>query len=152
MSLIPGWARSPGGGHGNPFQYSCLENPLDREAWQAIVHRVTKSWAWLKQCSSTKIKLLFKLMSMYSSGTKKIDSYSWLKSFSTRTMAFKGRQSIDHFQNCAREKKRPEKRKPLKALLHALTKSKVSFLQKCVRVCLCSYSYSHCRVRVIKEN
>ena len=35
--LIPGSGRIPGGGHGNPLQYSCLDNPLDREAWQAIV-------------------------------------------------------------------------------------------------------------------
>ena len=35
-SLIPGLGRSLGGGHGNPFQYSCLENPMDRGAWQAI--------------------------------------------------------------------------------------------------------------------
>ena len=35
--------RSPGGGHGNPLQCSCLENPMDREAWQAAVHRVTQS-------------------------------------------------------------------------------------------------------------
>ena len=41
--LIPGSGRSPGGGHGNPLQYSCLENPMDREAWQATVHGVTKS-------------------------------------------------------------------------------------------------------------
>ena len=41
--LIPGWGRSPGEGNGNPFQYSCLENSMDRGAWQAIVHRVTKS-------------------------------------------------------------------------------------------------------------
>ena len=40
---ILGLGRSPGGGHGNPLQYSCLENPTDRGAWQAIVHRVTKS-------------------------------------------------------------------------------------------------------------
>ena len=41
--LIPGWEKSPGGGHGNPLQYSCLENPMDRGAWRAIVHRVAKS-------------------------------------------------------------------------------------------------------------
>ena len=35
--LIPGWGRSPGGGHGNPLQYSCLENPMDRGAWWATV-------------------------------------------------------------------------------------------------------------------
>ena len=48
---IPGSGRSPGGGHGIPLQYSCLENPVDRGAWQAIVHGVTKSWTWLKQLS-----------------------------------------------------------------------------------------------------
>ena len=36
--LIPGPGRSPGGGNGNPLQYSCLENPMDRGAWQATVH------------------------------------------------------------------------------------------------------------------
>ena len=41
--LIPGLGRSPGGGNGNPLQYSCLENPMDRGAWQATVHRVAKS-------------------------------------------------------------------------------------------------------------
>ena len=40
---IPGPGRSPGGGHGNPLQYSCLENPKNRGAWQATVHRVAKS-------------------------------------------------------------------------------------------------------------
>ena len=39
---IPGSGRSPGGGNGNPLQYSCLENPTDRGAWQATVYRVTK--------------------------------------------------------------------------------------------------------------
>ena len=41
--LIPGSGRSPGGRHGNSLQYSCLENPMDRAAWQATVHRVAKS-------------------------------------------------------------------------------------------------------------
>ena len=41
--LIPGLERSPGGGNGNPLQYSCLENPMDRGAWQATVYRVAKS-------------------------------------------------------------------------------------------------------------
>ena len=40
--LIPGLGRSSGGGNGDPLQYSCLENPMDREAWQATVHGVTK--------------------------------------------------------------------------------------------------------------
>ena len=40
--LIPGSGRSPEGGHGNPLQYSCLGNSMDRGAWRAIVHRVAK--------------------------------------------------------------------------------------------------------------
>ena len=50
MGLIPGSGRSPGGGHGNPLQY-CMENPMDRGAWRATVHRVTKSWTRLKRLS-----------------------------------------------------------------------------------------------------
>ena len=45
--LIPGSGRSPGGGHGNPLQYSCLENPMDRGAWRATVHGVAKGWTCL---------------------------------------------------------------------------------------------------------
>ena len=41
--LIPGWGRSPGEGNGNPLQYSCLENSLDRGAWWATVHGATQS-------------------------------------------------------------------------------------------------------------
>ena len=44
----------PGVGNGNPFQYSCLENPMDGGAWRATVHRVTKSWAQLSNFSFTK--------------------------------------------------------------------------------------------------
>ena len=44
VGSIPGSGRSSGGGHGNPLQYSCLENPMDRGLWQATVHGVTKSW------------------------------------------------------------------------------------------------------------
>ena len=43
LASIPRWERSPGGGHGNPLQYSCLENPVDRGAWWATVHRVEQS-------------------------------------------------------------------------------------------------------------
>ena len=43
VGSIPGSERVPGGGHGNPFQYSCLVNPKNRGAWWAAVHRVTKS-------------------------------------------------------------------------------------------------------------
>ena len=51
VGLIPGWGRSPREGHGNPLQYSCLENPMDRRVWQATVHRVAKIWTQLKQLS-----------------------------------------------------------------------------------------------------
>ena len=44
VGLIPGSGRAPGGGSGNPLQYSCLGNPMDRGAWWVIVHRVAKSW------------------------------------------------------------------------------------------------------------
>ena len=49
VGLIPGSGRSPEGGQGKPLQYFCLENPMDRGAWQAIVHGVTKSRTLLKQ-------------------------------------------------------------------------------------------------------
>jgi len=49
---IPGSGRSPGGGHGNPLQYSRLENPKDRGSWWATVHRVAKSQTLLKQLST----------------------------------------------------------------------------------------------------
>ena len=48
MGSIPGSGRSPGGGHGNPLQYSYLENPLDSGAWWATAHRVEKSQILLK--------------------------------------------------------------------------------------------------------
>ena len=43
---IPGSGRSPGGGNGNPLQYSCLKNPMNRGTWWAIIHGVTKSQTW----------------------------------------------------------------------------------------------------------
>ena len=46
---IPGWGRSPGGRHGNPLQYSCLENPMGSGAWGATVHRTEKSQTQLKR-------------------------------------------------------------------------------------------------------
>ena len=47
LSSIPGLGRSSGEGHGNPFLYSCLENPMDREAWRATAHGVVRSWTRL---------------------------------------------------------------------------------------------------------
>ena len=46
--LIPGLGKSPGGGHGNPLQYFCLENPMNRGAWWVRINRVAKSWTLLK--------------------------------------------------------------------------------------------------------
>ena len=43
MGSVPGSGRSPGERHGNPLQYSCLKNPMDRRAWRATVYRVAKS-------------------------------------------------------------------------------------------------------------
>ena len=62
MGLIPGSGRSSGGGHGNPLQYSCMENPMVREAWWAIVHRVAKSQTRLSDLarySMTSSKTIF---------------------------------------------------------------------------------------------
>ena len=48
VGLMPGSGRSPGGGNGNPLQYSWLENPMDRGAWLAVAHGVAKNWARLR--------------------------------------------------------------------------------------------------------
>ena len=53
MGSIPGSGRSPGGGHGNPLQYSCLENLMDRGAWQATVHGVAKKRTQLSNSART---------------------------------------------------------------------------------------------------
>ena len=58
--LIPGLGRWPRAGHGNPLQYSCLENPMDRRAWQTTVHGVTKSRTWLRRlrtCAPTNTRI-----------------------------------------------------------------------------------------------
>ena len=66
-SLIPGSGRSSGEGNGNPFQYSCLENPMDRGAWWATVHGVAKSWTRLSThvvWSSTSCTVFFFFLKM----------------------------------------------------------------------------------------
>ena len=55
VGLIPGSGRSPGEGNGNPPQYSCLENPMDGEAWWAIIHGVAKSGTRLSDFTFTVI-------------------------------------------------------------------------------------------------
>ena len=52
MGSIPGSGRYPGRGHGNSLQYCCLENPMDKGAWWAIVHRVSQSRTQLKQLNT----------------------------------------------------------------------------------------------------
>ena len=54
VGLIPGSGRSPGGGNGNPLQYSCLGNPVDRGTWQAIAHGVTKELHMIWQLNNNK--------------------------------------------------------------------------------------------------
>ena len=58
--LIPGSRRSPGEGHGNLLQYSCLENPMDREAWWGTVHGVTKSQTRLSNSAHTRAPAFIK--------------------------------------------------------------------------------------------
>ena len=52
LGCFPGLGRTPGGGHGNPLQYPCLETPMDRGAWWATPHRIAKSQTQLKQLST----------------------------------------------------------------------------------------------------
>ena len=56
LGSIPGSGRSPAEGNGNPLQYSCLENSMDGEAWQATVDRIPKSWIWLSNWTCTHAK------------------------------------------------------------------------------------------------
>ena len=73
MGSIPGSGKSPGEGNGSPLQYSCLENPMDRGAWRAIVHRIAVRWDllyfllfyryWLKWEAKEFLPVLFRLFS-----------------------------------------------------------------------------------------
>ena len=71
LGLIPGSGRSPGKGHGNPLQYSCLENSMDRRAWWATVHGVTKSQTWLGDWLSLLIKELIERRGNWEAGSGK---------------------------------------------------------------------------------
>ena len=67
LGLIPRLGRSPGEGKSNPLQYSCLENPIDRGAWWAILHRVAKSWTRLSDFTFTVQGTLKSLIQHHSS-------------------------------------------------------------------------------------
>ena len=56
VSLIPGLGSYPGGEYGHPLQYACLENAMDRGAWQAAFHGATKSWAQLRKLGTSTCK------------------------------------------------------------------------------------------------
>ena len=72
----PGWGRSPDEGHGDPLLYSCLENPVDRGAWQATVHGVTKS--------QTHFHISYRRITQFLEGEKKASSLSFQKWLETR--------------------------------------------------------------------
>ena len=80
---IPGSGRSPGRGHGNPLQYSCLENPMDSGAWQATVHGVAKSWTRLQRLSMRQYLILSAIRSK-SSATRDL---FWVGFFTLHQMA-----------------------------------------------------------------
>ena len=65
LGSIPGSGQSPGEGNGHPLQYSCLENPMDRGAWRATVHRVAKSWTQMKQLSMHFIYSYYKILAIF---------------------------------------------------------------------------------------
>ena len=68
MDLTPGSGRFPGGGHGSPLQYSCLEKPMDRGAWWATILRVAQSWTQLKLLSRHNIEQWLDLLSCHDYG------------------------------------------------------------------------------------
>ena len=57
VDSVPGSGKSPGGGNGNPFQYSCLKNLMDRGAWRATVHRIAESQTQLKHQLNTRARM-----------------------------------------------------------------------------------------------
>ena len=77
---IPGSGRSPGVGHSHPLQYSCLENPMDRGAWWATVHRAAKSWTRLKRLTILLLQYLIQKI-VAKTDVKEITIYVFLQEF-----------------------------------------------------------------------
>ena len=92
MGLIPGLGRSPAGGNGNPLQYSCLENPMDRGAWRASVHGVAKSQTWLSYWAHTRYDFGLAVRSVASFTTIE-DTY--LKRFLLQSVPWKKENHTD---------------------------------------------------------
>ena len=105
MSSIPGSGRSPGGGNGNPLQYSCLERPMDRGAWWAKVHGVTKSqtqlsehvgrYKWVKVKFLKKglnnlsaMNFIFKRQKLWDCVSRKINTIMFLKDKNLESLFF----------------------------------------------------------------
>ena len=68
IGLIPGSERVPGGGNGNPLQYSCLENPMDRGVWRAPVHgghRVGHDWVTKRTCYGSRVSVVLLIFSLF---------------------------------------------------------------------------------------
>ena len=88
MGSIIGLERSPGGEHGSPLQYSCLESPMDRGAWRATVHRVTKGWTRLKQLSmhACNVYVKFTVLTILSAWFSNIYIVVWLASLVAQTI------------------------------------------------------------------
>ena len=89
MGSVPGSGRAPGGGHGNALQDSCLENPMDRGAWHATIHRVTKSQTRLKRLSvKTRKPLICRLFSK--ANTTALHDLSLFESMDQRNLGYRG--------------------------------------------------------------
>ena len=87
------WEDSPGGGSGNPLQYSCLENSMDRRAWQTIIHGVTKNQTWLKWLST---HALFILIQLHKSHLPLLRSWIPLPCFSNQTTPLSHTAALSH--------------------------------------------------------
>ena len=108
LGSIPGLRRSPGEGNGNPLQYSCLENPTDRGAWQAIVHGASKSQTWLSNWTHTHIYIytylsiylfIFNLKSLLANPSSLVNHFVMLNEISSR-------DSVDISARAKKKKKR----------------------------------------------